>query len=437
MIAPFIKTRIFFLYFQILRVSCESMTDLLENIKPAKQAAPQTFIGSKGLEANLISFDEFGATTQVVEDQGIKYFVNEYWTSRQRQANRLHEISYRACFKPQLPEFFISRLTRKGGSVYDPFMGRGTTPLQAALMGRRPIGNDINPLSVMLLRPRLTPPSLHEIHTRLQTISWDSKVDTNEDLRAFYSVETLRQVLSLREYLLQRDRVGQIDHVDDWIRMVAINRLTGHSAGFFSVYTLPPNQACSADRQRKINEKRDQTPPDRDVANIILKKSKSLLSQLPDLGSIDVLLGSAPASMTPYIPDSSVDLVVTSPPFLDVVQYAKDNWLRCWFAGIDADAVPISMHKKVEDWEAFVRDTFVELARLVKEGGTVAFEVGEVRNKSILLERNVVNAIEGLPFDILGVLLNEQEFTKTANCWGVTNGKRGTNSNRIVIATRR
>ncbi len=37
--------------------------------------------------------------------------------------------------------------------------------------------------------------------------------------------------------------------------MVAINRLTGHSPGFFSVYTLPPNQATSVQAQRKINGK--------------------------------------------------------------------------------------------------------------------------------------------------------------------------------------
>jgi hypothetical protein len=42
--------------------------------------------------------------------------------------------------------------------------------------------------------------------------------------------------------------------------MVAINRLTGHSPGFFSVYTLPPNQAVSVQSQRKINEKRGRRP---------------------------------------------------------------------------------------------------------------------------------------------------------------------------------
>ena len=83
--------------------------------------------------AELRGFDAFGAKTIQFEQDGIPYFVNEFWTSGQRQAHSLHEISYRACFKPQLPEFFISRLTAPGEGVYDPFMGRGTTPLQAAL----------------------------------------------------------------------------------------------------------------------------------------------------------------------------------------------------------------------------------------------------------------------------------------------------------------
>ena len=53
-----------------------------------------------------------------------KKFTNEFWTSRQRQAAPIHEVSYRACFKPQLPRFFIDLLSRKGDTVYDPFSGR-------------------------------------------------------------------------------------------------------------------------------------------------------------------------------------------------------------------------------------------------------------------------------------------------------------------------
>ena len=81
---------------------------------------------------DLVStFSEFGRPSAMVQDGGINYLINEFWTAGQRQAHSIHEVSYRACFKPQLPEFFIKRLTKPTDAVYDPLMGRGTTPVQA------------------------------------------------------------------------------------------------------------------------------------------------------------------------------------------------------------------------------------------------------------------------------------------------------------------
>ena len=137
-----------------------------------------------------------------------------------------------------------------------------------------------------------------------------------------------------------------------------------------------------------------------------------------------------------HLPDSSVALVVTSPPFLDIVHYAQDNWLRCWFAGIDADAVEIAMHRTEAAWESMVRAALTEMARVLRPSGHVAFEVGEVRGGAVLLEKAVWRAAEGLPFKRLAVMVNQQEFTKTANCWGVDNNTKGTNTNRIVLLRR-
>ena len=58
------------------------------------------------------------------------------------------------------------------------------------------------------------------------------------------------------------------------------NRLTGHSSGFFSVYTLPPNQAVSQKSQERINRKRRQVPEYRDTHRLIVRKTKSLVSGL-------------------------------------------------------------------------------------------------------------------------------------------------------------
>jgi len=384
----------------------------------------------------LSQFRYRGVRTIVEDRGGIPFFFNEFWTARQRQGHAIHEISYRACFKSQLPEFFIDRLTNPLDVVYDPFMGRGTTPIQAVLMDRIGIGNDINPLSKYLARPRTNPPTVTDIANRLRDIAWSGSLDNADELLVFYHPDTLREINALRSYLAGREVASEFDGVDDWIRMIALNRLTGHSPGFFSVYSLPPNQAVSVGAQRKINEKREQTPPRRVVPDIILKKSKSLLKDgVPPTPRI-AEFHTASANKTPDIETSSVNLVVTSPPFLDIVQYAGDNWLRCWFAGIDADVVPIAMHKKPADWRDFTRGVFHELGRVVRSGGHVCFEVGEVRGGQIELETLVLDAIKDLPFAVMGVLINVQEFTKTANCWGVSNNSKGTNTNRVIIAKR-
>jgi DNA modification methylase len=403
----------------------------------------------RGIEEEIAAFQEFGQATRRMVTKAVSFegeevevptYVNEFWTAKQRQAHSLHEISYRACFKPQLPRFFIERLTQSGDVVYDPFMGRGTTLVEAALLGRVAYGCDVNPLSAVLTQPRFAPPSIEEIAGRLDEIDFSDSGEMPEDLLVFYHTETLRQISALKKYLIERSRTGMSDGVDDWIRTLALNRLTGHSGGFFSVYTLPPNQAVSAKSQRKINEKRNQTPPRRDVARLILKKSRQLLRDcdeetlqtLARVGTKARILTRASDS-TPDIESDSVSLVVTSPPFLDVVQYAEDNWLRCWFIGIDAKSVKLTVPKKLDAWQAAMTEVFRELHRVVKPGGHVAFEVGEVHGGKTKLEEAVVPCGIAVGLTPLLVLINDQKFTKTANCWGVDNQVKGTNTNRIVL----
>ncbi|MDJ0448051.1 DNA methyltransferase [Methylocystis sp. JR02] len=399
--------------------------------KSARPAAESDFLTA------LRAFDAFGAPTQVVEEYGITYYVNEYWAAAQRSAHSLHEISYRACFKPQLPAFFIERLTKPGDVVCDPFMGRGTTPLQAALLGRRAVGSDANPLSLMLTRPRLRPPVIEDVVARLAEAPLDAGQIERDDLLAFYHPETLRQICALRAWLIARlpPEVAP-DPVDDWIRMVALNRLTGHSPGFFSVYTMPPNQAVSVKAQLKINERRAQRPPMRDVAALISRKSRSLLADGAPPPGPAAILAVTDAAKLAHLQDACVDLVVTSPPFLNVVDYRGDNWLRNWFAGVEADQIALSQLRSLEAWTRMTRAVFEELARVVRPGGHVAYEVGEVRGGAVLLERLVWEAMEGLPFERLCVMVNRQRFTKTSNCWGVANNSKGVNSNRIVVARR-
>lgn len=386
----------------------------------------------------LKSFHEFGTATRCSETScpalklTVPTFSNEFWTAKQRAAHSLHEISYRACFKPQLPRFFIERLTAPGEVVYDPFMGRGTTPVEAALMGRIPYGCDVNPLSRMLTAPRLSEPDYNAVEQRLAGLDLNFSGELPEDLLVFYHPDTLRELCALRRLFCK----GNLSCADQWIRMVALNRLTGHSSGFFSVYTLPPNQAVSLESQRKINARRHQIPEYRDVRKLIERKSRALWKdcsgQVPFFIGEPLLL-SRSCDHTPEIPSGSVSLVVTSPPFLDVVDYRQDNWLRNWFVSIDGDALNITMEHTPDGWQNAMTQVFRELYRVLRPGGYLAFEVGEIRHGSLRMEDLVLPAgcEAGLKPEL--ILINAQKFTKTAQCWGVDNHAKGTNTNRIVL----
>jgi len=378
----------------------------------------------------------------IIKNIEVNKYINEFWTAKQRQANSIHEVSYRACFKPQLPRFFITNLTKENDYVYDPFLGRGTTIIEAGLLNRQVIGNDINPLSRILSEPRFLVPNVFNLIKSLEQIPFQKNLKADIDLSMFYHLDTESEIVSLRNYLLEKEKNKELSDLDKWIRMVATNRLTGHSKGFFSVYTMPPNQAVSQKRQIKINEKRNQKPEYRNVKEIILRKTKSLIKaifnkqqqQLKQIHKTAIFLNND-ARETREIPDNFVQLTVTSPPFLDVVQYAQDNWLRGWFNDINIQEVEkkITMSKTVEQWTNVMQKVFNELFRITKKNGYVAFEVGEVRNGKVKLDEYVVPLGINSGFEPIGIIINEQEFTKTANIWGVNNNNKGTNSNRIAL----
>ncbi len=53
--------------------------------------------------------------------------------------------------------------------------------------------------------------------------------------------------------------------------------------------------------------------------------------------------------------------------------------------------------------------------------------------RSNALEEAVLPCAIAAGLEPVLVLINDQKFTKTANCWGVENNSKGTNSNRVVV----
>ncbi len=64
--------------------------------------------------------------------------------------------SYAAKFPPQLPRWAIEEFTQKGDKVFDPFVGSGTTLVEARILGRNSYGTEIDPLSRLIAQVKCT-----------------------------------------------------------------------------------------------------------------------------------------------------------------------------------------------------------------------------------------------------------------------------------------
>jgi len=384
--------------------------------------------------------NDYGQLTHTFIEDDIPYYHGAFFKSGGARLHSSHEFPYRASFNPHLPAFFINALSSEDDIVHDPFGGSGTVAIEAARTGRIAYSCDINPLAKMITDPRIGPKATLEAVTQsLETIDWADGEATSLDLPgAFFHPETVRQLGVLRHWL---DIKAPLDAVDpdvsaSFIRMVTLSRLTGHSSGYMSTYTLPPNQATTVASQRRINQKRGETPPERNVKHIIIKKTRSLLRDGPIPYNGDHRIEVGTASDTPWVKDASVSLVVTSPPFCKVVDYGFEHWLRFRFAGIDRNSIAFSHLSSLTNWTAMIRKTLVELMRVVKPGGYIAMEVGEIKRGSVHLERLVWEAAKDLPCRRLAVIIHDAKFTKSSHIYNVTNGKLGTNTNRIVLMQR-
>ena len=134
-----------------------------------------------------------------------------------------------------------------------------------------------------------------------------------------------------------------------------------------------------------------------------------------------------------------VDLIVTSPPYLDIVNYAKQNWIRNWFfdehggygsvADLDDDLL-------LQDWMLFAEQSVDQMKAMLRTDGVIAMVIGDVARSggAISLARSFMQRlIYNKTFNYVGCLNDRiQSETKTTRIWKETKG-RATNIDRIVV----
>jgi hypothetical protein len=287
----------------------------------------------------------------------------------------------------------IATYTQAGDVVLDPFVGRGTTVLQALLMNRRAIGIDINPVAYCIAAAKASLPNLDEVMSEVGALQdryapsppdmIAAAVSSNEEFFSLaFSPQTLSALVFLRGVLNWRH-----DHVHRFIAALVLGILHGEhgrSSRYLSNQlprTISPKPAYSV----RWWLARNSIAPHRDVFRALEREAHFRLSQEPPSLGGEVVLGDArDAAATFPHHQGAVRLVVTSPPYLDTTNYEEDQWLRRWFLGGPSS---VTYHRVSKDdrhenptrYWAFVQDTMRGLCPLLAPDAVLVVRIGGTR----------------------------------------------------------
>ena len=227
--------------------------------------------------------------------------------------------SFPAKFPPQLPEFFISRLTQPGDVVLDPMMGSGTTLLESVRLGRRAIGCDIDPLALTITKAKLTPiktAQIVQVGCRLLQAAEQSHNTRRAALRKDLSARFDAGTLAFLDYWFLPETQLELLALIQEIEKLRPMKLQNFFVMIFSSVIIAKTAGVSLARDlahtrpHKVLGKKPVSAFD----EFLKRLSKVVASGTnADLGG-GAMLKHKRAQNT-GLPSDSVDLVITSPPY--------------------------------------------------------------------------------------------------------------------------
>ncbi|MFN8389071.1 MAG: DNA methyltransferase [Bdellovibrionota bacterium] len=369
--------------------------------------------------------------------------IGELWEENQRAMHALHYVAgYHGSFRPELVSHCLQRYSDKGAVVFDPFCGRGTTALEANLSGRIAYSSDLNPVAVLMTSAKTLPVGLDEVVLRLNEVDFNRPVDLTDYQNAlfpFYHPDTYRELVNLRQLLRKkRDRVNQ------FISLLALSRLHGHTAAYFSTYSAP-QRALSPERQHILNLQRREQPPYRAVAPRLIRRAAEALQDGFGQGFFELASKNtvrvADARRTEWLAADSVDMIVSGLPLPDGFSYHESQWLEYWFADVSAANDEPLCVSDLALWRDFVSDSLRGMLRTLKPGAYAALSVGELQTEKQLIFLEDVLGEEaqrieaaGKRFRVEEVLIHQQRVSERASR-STQSGSKGvvSNNNRILV----
>lgn len=292
----------------------------------------------------------------------------------------LHQVSpYIGKLKSRIAADLIERYSRPGDLVADVFCGSGTVLLEALRLGRRAFGVDTSPYAMVLTRAKVhAPDNLTSALAGAEALLAAAERQPESDIRRvapwvrrFFHPRTLEEILRFAD-------VVRADG-DDFVFACLLGILHHQRRGFLSHPSshlvpylrdkkYPPKQFPELWEYRPLRPRilakigRSLRRPLR-----VPRRGRSARLEFRQVQNVDIPEG--------------LDCLITSPPYMNTLDYGRDNRLRLWLVGAEQ---PDELDRLTGGFEAFqsaIKVLAVKLERRLKPAGHAIFVIGDRKTR--------------------------------------------------------
>lgn len=255
---------------------------------------------------------------------------------------------YPAKFIPHIVEKLVNTHTNAGDVVFDPFGGCGTTMVESKLLGRKSIGCDINPVAQFIADVKVTPISPKKLHEEYLLLEKRLSAKSRKNNNALKYLNNQRIV-----YWFDRQTILSLANIYTEIKKTKNRRMRRFFLCAFSQIL----KNCSRWLMQSIKptldkEKIPPSPKQIFLQHVrsMIKKNETYYTELKTKGNLKVPshVSRRDATKKYNIKTNSVDLIVTSPPYVTSYEYADLHQLTLLWFGADRNEFP--------GWNNFSKD---------------------------------------------------------------------------------
>ena len=241
---------------------------------------------------------------------------------------KLHQLSpFIGKIKSTIAGDLIKRNSNIDDIIVDPFCGAGTIPLEAVRLNRRVFASDVSLYSKILTKAKLNPPKcansakvkIGKLKNKVEKISEPDLRTIPIWVRKFFNSKTLKETIKWSTVL---NKAGS-----EFYFACLLGILHHQRPGFLSYPSshLVPylrNNKYPEEKYPELYEYREVYPRllakiDRAMSTPIVSAGDRATFRKSNINNLNV--------------DFEIDMILTSPPYMNMLDYIRDNRLRLWF----------------------------------------------------------------------------------------------------------